>query len=111
RAKGKTASSLAEDAEFLRRIYLDLAGRIPSVVEARAFFSEKTVDKRARVVDRLLASPDYPRRMQQLFHVMLMERLGDNPDWERYLRTSFAKNKPWDRMARELLHASSKDQA
>jgi len=111
RAKGKIASPLADDAEFLRRLSLDLAGRIPSAQEARAFLQDRAADKRARLIDRLIAGPDYPRRMQELFSVMLMERLGDQPDWASYLRTSFEKNKPWDRMARELLHASSKEEA
>jgi hypothetical protein len=97
--KGKPASAVADDAEFLRRVYLDLAGQIPSVAEARAFLADQSPDKRVKLIDRLLAGPEYPRRMAELFHVMLMERLGDNPDWGRYLLTSFQKNKPWDRMA------------
>ena len=48
---------LADDAEYMRRVYLDLAGRIPTVPEARAFLSDKRSDRRARLVDSLLASP------------------------------------------------------
>src|SRR5262249_39217470 len=50
---------LAEDAEFLRRVYLDLAGRIPSVAEARAFLQDRRPDKRTRLVDPLPGSPRY----------------------------------------------------
>src|SRR5262245_43861068 len=50
---------LADDAEFLRRVYLDLAGRIPSVTEARRFLDDKAADKREKLVDELLKSPRY----------------------------------------------------
>ncbi len=42
---------------------------------------------------------------------MLMERLGDHPEWTRYLRTSFESNKPWDVMAREILRAAPRDES
>src|SRR6476619_7280264 len=45
---------LADDAEFCRRVYLDLAGRIPSVEEARTFIEDKRADRRVRVVEHLL---------------------------------------------------------
>src|SRR5262249_9136418 len=45
---------LADDAEFLRRVYLDLAGRIPSVEESRTFLDDKRPNKRARLVEQLL---------------------------------------------------------
>src|SRR5438552_758610 len=81
KAAGKPASALADDAEFVRRVSLDLAGRIPSATEARAFLADKAADKRARTIDQLLAAPTYAGRMTDLFHVMLMERLGDNAGW------------------------------
>jgi hypothetical protein len=111
RAGARPVGPAAEDAEFLRRVTLDLAGRIPSVSETRAFLQDRTPDKRARRIDRLLASPEYPRRMQEAFHVILMERRGDHPEWTRYLRKSFAANKPFDQMAREILRASPRDEA
>ncbi|MBX6312609.1 MAG: DUF1553 domain-containing protein [Isosphaeraceae bacterium] len=111
RADGRSASPLADDAEFLRRVYLDLAGRIPSVEETRAFLADPSPEKRPALIDRLLSGPDYPRRMAELFHVILMERLGDHPAWTRYLRASFAANKPWDQMAREILRADPDDEA
>src|SRR5262245_1005735 len=49
----------ADDAEFLRRAYLDLAGRIPSVAEARAFLADQSPGKRVRLVEELLASPQH----------------------------------------------------
>src|SRR5687767_5258606 len=54
KAASRPAAALADDAEFLRRIYLDLAGRIPSVAEARTFLDDKAPDKRTKLIDRLL---------------------------------------------------------
>ena len=56
-AAGATVAPRADDAEFLRRVTLDLAGRVPSVEEARAFLGEAADEKRAVLIDRLLASP------------------------------------------------------
>ena len=111
KAAGKPASSLTDDAEFLRRVYLDFAGRIPSVEQLRGFLADKLLDKRAKVIDHLLNGPDYPKRMTEIFHVMLMERLGDHAEWTKYLTTSFKDNKPWDKMAREMLRADAADEA
>ena len=105
KAGGFNASPRADDAEFLRRVYLDLVGRIPSSETARSFLADAAPDKRQALIDRLLASSDYPSRMAELFHVMLMERLGDNEAWQRYLQNCFAANKPWHEMAREILRA------
>ncbi len=109
--KGKPCSALSDDAEFLRRVALDLTGRIPSIQETRAFLQDTSADKRAKLIDRLLAGPEYPRRMQEQFNIVLMERLGDNADWSRYLLASFEKNKPWDVMAREVLSGSREEPA
>ena len=111
RVKGKAASAVSGDGAFLRRVYLDLAGRIPSVEEARAFLRDASTDKRARLIDRLLSGPEYPCHMQEQFHIVLMERLGDNADWSKYLLSSFEKNKPWDVMTREILSGASEPTA
>lgn len=101
----------AGDAEFLRRVYLDLAGKIPTSEQAREFLADGAGDKRTKLVDRLLSGPDFPRRMQELFHAMLMERRGDDPDWTAFLRRSFEANKPWDVLAREILDPDPEDEA
>ena len=75
-ANGKPVSARSDDSEFLRRLYLDFAGRIPTVAETRAFLADESPRKRAKKIDDLLKSPEYARRMRELFHVMLMERLG-----------------------------------
>jgi hypothetical protein len=65
------------------------------------------------LIDRLLASPAFPRRMQYFFDVMLQERRGDKhvpaAQWQEYLLVSFAENKPYDQLAREILAADGKD--
>lgn len=100
---------LCNDAEFVRRLYLDLIGRIPTADEARNFLSDTALDKRVKLIDQLLASPEHPRRMAEAFQVMLMERLGDNPEWAKFLRHSFEKNKPWDQLVREILSPNADD--
>ena len=109
-AKAKDDGPLAsncDDPAFVRRIYLDLAGRIPSVPEALAFIQSSDANKRVALIDKLLSSADYPRRMHDQFHAMLMERRGDNADWSKYLLASFEANKPWDQLAREILDPDS----
>lgn len=107
---GGPLSPRTDDAAFLRRIYLDLAGRIPTVAEAREFLADPAADKRDRLIDRLLASPDHAQRLADVLHVMLMERLGDAPEWRRYLVTAVSTNKPWDRLVREMIWADVADE-
>jgi len=102
-AGGKPVSAPADDGEFLRRAYLDLAGTVPDAKAVRAFLDGKDVASRAKLIDTLLASPEHPARMADLFHVHLMERMGDNAAWSAYLRDVFAKNRPWDEVSREML--------
>ena len=97
----------ASDGEFIRRLHLDLTGRIPSSAEARDFIDNKSVDKRLEAINALLASPEYARHMAAVFDVMLMERRADKyvktPAWRGYLRDAFAANKPWDTLAAEII--------
>ncbi len=99
----------ANDADFLRRVSLDLTGLIPTAAEARAFLADDSPDKRAKLIEQLLASPHYARHMAQTFDVMLIERRADKvikvTDWEEYLRQSFATNKPLDQLYREMVLA------
>jgi len=109
----KQAAALADDAEFLRRIYLDLAGVIPSAEVTRAFLGDQAADKRVKLIDRLLASEQYPRHMQRVFDNLFMDRRPDKhvrrADWQEYLRKSFADNKPLDQLVREILSADGSD--
>ncbi len=106
---------LVSDEEFLRRASLDLIGRIPSAAEAREFLADPSPDKRAAMVDRLLASPEYARHMALVFDVAFMERRPEKnvpiADWQRYLYESFAANKPYDQLVREILSADGVDPA
>ncbi len=111
RAEGRPIGPVADDAEFLRRVFLDLASRIPSAQEAREFLNDADSEKRGKLIDRLLAGPDYPRRMQELAHVMLMERRGDSPEWLAFLRSSFETNKPLNVMVKEILNPDPKNEA
>ncbi|MDX1944530.1 MAG: DUF1549 domain-containing protein [Pirellulaceae bacterium] len=113
-AVGPIAPSCS-DADFIRRVYLDLAGCIPTIAETRAFLADPATDKRAKLIDRLLASPQYARHLSITWDVMLIERRTDKNsnarDWEQYLRQSFAANKPLDQLCRELLTADGSDEA
>ncbi len=104
----------ADDAEFLRRVSIDLTGKLPTPAEARKFFADQDKAKRQKLIDRLLASEDFPRRMQEAFTAMLLERRVDkkipDADWEKYLCDSFAANKPWNQLVSELLFVDEKDE-
>lgn len=108
-AAGTPVAATADDSEFVRRIYLDLAGRIPSTDEVRAFLNDTHESKRTVLIERLLASPDYSRRMRDAWNVQLMERAGEHQEWGKFLEQSFATNKPWDKLVREILNPNPDD--
>ncbi|WP_395715512.1 DUF1549 domain-containing protein [Prosthecobacter sp.] len=93
----------ADDATFLRRVWLDFDGGIPTAAEARAFLADKAKDKRAKLIERLMNASRFATRMADAFHVMLMERRGENDAWKAWLTECFKTNKPWDAMVREML--------
>ncbi|MBM3458515.1 MAG: DUF1549 domain-containing protein [Armatimonadetes bacterium] len=116
--KGITPAALCDDRTFVRRIYLDLVGRIPTVAETEAFLAETAAGKRTTLVDRLLASPEYAQHMRDVFDVVFMGRQiaqprrrrgfgqvagGADPGWDQYLERQFAQNRPWNEMLAEIL--------
>jgi hypothetical protein len=107
----KIAAPVCSDAEFFRRVHLDLVGSIPSATETRAFLADETPSetKRTALVDRLLASPRHARRMQYVLDEMVMERrVGANvPDaeWRNWLRNLIRENRRWDSIVEQILAA------
>jgi hypothetical protein len=99
----------ATDGEFVRRVWLDLAGMIPTADEARAFLDDPSPYKRAQLIDRLLSAPGYARRMQRVFDVFWMERRPDQyveeKAWREFLMRAFDENRPYDELARAILSA------
>jgi hypothetical protein len=103
-------TALIDDATFLRRVYLHLAGRIPSVYEVRRFLDDRAADKRVREIERLLASQRYPFHMAHVWRALLLpeasagsETRGFGPPLESWLRSRFAADVPYDKIVRELL--------
>jgi predicted nucleic acid-binding Zn-ribbon protein len=105
----------ASEADFVRRAYLDLVGMIPPAEEARAFFADAAADKRARLVDRLLATPQHARHLAIHFDLTLMERRPqkhvDASAWQQFLFQSCLTNKPWHLLVREILAADGAEEA
>ncbi len=109
----RIGAPLAGDAEFLRRVYLDVTGIVPSTDEARAFLADTAADRRVKLIDRLLASAKHAFHLATTFDVLLMDRRGDKhvkrPEWLGFLRESFKANKPYDQLVREILSADGSD--
>lgn len=103
-------SELADDAEYLRRIYLDTIGTLPTAAEARQFLTDPRSDKRGRIVDDLLERPEFADYWAlQWSDLLRVDRqvLGHKNAYAYYqwIRESFAAHKPFDRFVRELLTA------
>ena len=111
----KLTAPVCSDEEFVRRIYLDLAGMIPTAAETRLFLADPEPNKREKLIDKLLAGPEHARHIQRAFDVMLMRRLPQKhvptAEWEKFLRESFAQNRPWDEIVRTILTADGGDPA
>ncbi|MEY3276282.1 MAG: hypothetical protein RL153_1549 [Verrucomicrobiota bacterium] len=111
KARSLTPAASVDDRTWCRRVYLDLAGRIPTRGETDAFLAEPAPDRRARLVDRLLASDAYAVRMRELWDVFLMgrPRRENHEDrrrqngWWTFLEAAFRQNRPWNETVRDLL--------
>lgn len=107
---GIPAADLSSDAVFLRRVYLDTIGTLPTAAEARAFHEDKAPDKRAKLIDRLLERPEYADYWAMLWSDLLrVDRDAITPagamSITRWLRKELAQNRPYDEFARAIMTA------
>ena len=107
---GIPPSGLADDAEFLRRVYLDTIGTLPTASEARAFLANTEANKRAKLIDALLERPEYADYWSMKWADLLrVDRDAVTPKaavaMTRWLRKEFAENRPFDQFARDILTA------
>jgi hypothetical protein len=105
-------AELADDAEFLRRVYIDLHGVIPTAEQAARFLDDPDPDRRARLVDALLASPRYGEHLADVWQGYLISPLADDQraradQLRKWLADRF-NDRTWDRTATELLTATGK---
>lgn len=103
-------SELAGDSEFVRRAYLDALGILPTADEARAFVADGSPDKRAKLIDQLLARPEFAEFWALRWSDLLKneEKVIDAKGtklFHEWIRDSFAQNKPLDQFVRELVAA------
>lgn len=105
------ASPAAEDAEFLRRVTLDLTGRVPSYRQTTAFLESKEPDKRRRLIEELLASMAYGEHFATVWRNLIVPReegAGDKPTNDKmgpWLAEQFNKGRGWNEIVAELLTA------
>lgn len=106
------ASPTCDDAEFLRRVYLDLVGVPPTAEQVRAFLDDTTAskDKRDRVIDALIASPEFTANWTHRFADLLQvnrKLIGEKATWAfmRWIEGAVSKNMPYDRMVAEVVTA------
>ena len=107
--KGIQPNKQTDDFVFVRRVYLDVAGRIPTDVEARDFLNDKDPEKRRKLVDQLLVSDGYRSHLfnwmaDLLRHRGKLRRSNFN-HYERWLKDQIAQNSPWDEMVYAMLTA------
>lgn len=114
RLLGIPSSRPSEDHVFLRRVTIDIAGRIPTLAETDAFMASRDSDKRAKLINRLLELPDYADHFAGKWAGILRNKGG--LDWQSretyafhdWIRQSLAENRPFDRLVTELVTASGR---
>lgn len=103
-------SPRASDAEFLRRVYLDIAGKPPTGGAAEKFLADADTDKRAKLIDALLDSDDYGRhfaeRWVNLFYLNTVNQRPPSPEpFVEWLGQELTEGRPWDEIVRAILTA------
>lgn len=111
---GIQPANLCSDAVFVRRVYLDAIGMLPTAQEARSFLGDRSPNKRQILIDRLLEREEFAdywaMRWSDLLRVKSEFPINLWPNavqgYHRWIRTSIRENKPYDRFVREMLTAS-----
>ncbi|MFM8273789.1 MAG: PSD1 and planctomycete cytochrome C domain-containing protein [Gemmata sp.] len=105
------ASPRADDAEFLRRAYLDIGGKPPTAQQAVTFLDSADADKRAKLIDSLLASEDYGKhfgeRWVNVFYLTTVNQSPRPPEpFKEWLAKSLNEGRGWDATTRDVLTAT-----
>ncbi len=107
---GIATAERCTDRQFVRRAFLDLAGRVPTPAEIEVFLDDTSDDRRDRLIDQLLKSEDYVQHFTDLFDALLMGRAGEdkyaarkNHHWRAYLESVLRDNRPWNDVVSEIL--------
>ena len=103
------AADFAPDAEILRRLTLDIAGRIPTTAEVHKFKKLADVKNRQALVKQLLKSPGYAFHLRNQLEHMLLSKYGSDGDLRKYLLEAARENRPWDRIFRDSIIGSEDD--
>jgi hypothetical protein len=109
---GIPPSAVCDDATFLRRVSIDICGRIPTIQETEAFLADKDPAKRDKVIDRLLDSPEYGDYFSNKWASILRIKRGNessvraNYAFHGWIRRAFIDNMPYDHFVREVLAAA-----
>ncbi|HXT60691.1 MAG TPA: DUF1549 and DUF1553 domain-containing protein, partial [Pirellulales bacterium] len=111
RQLGLVPSPPSSDAAFLRRVTIDLCGRLPTAAEARAFLADASPAKREQLVDRLLASPEYPAYFALRWGSILRNSRLAGADEAAYafhdwIKSMIARNRPYDEFVRGVVAAA-----
>jgi len=101
-------SAVADDAEFLRRVYLDITGVVPPTDKARTFLDSKEPNKRAKLIDELLGSANYGKHQADTWQGLLLPKSSDNRRMStepltEWLEKEFNQNTPWNKLVNDLL--------
>jgi hypothetical protein len=110
---GASPNLPASDSLFMRRLYIDAVGRIPTGGEAGAFLADTSPDKRTKLIDTLLNSPGYTMHMFNWLADMLRVKDdygkgGKSFLYEDWLKDQIAMNRPWDVLVHDMLTADGK---
>lgn len=104
------ASAAASDEEWVRRIYLDLLGRIPTMEEARKFLADESPRKRSVLTEELLEHEDYVRNFTTVWSNNCIGRGApqrvSRTGMEKFFREAFARNRPWNEIVVDIVTAS-----
>jgi hypothetical protein len=106
---GLGPSPPATDGEFLRRVTIDLTGRLPGTEELQAFLADTSADKRSQAIDRLLDSPDYAALYAMRWGTILRNSArngGTGVAFHNWLRDQIARNQPYDQFVRAIIAVS-----
>ncbi len=109
---GIPPSDICDDATFMRRVYIDITGTLPTEAAAKAFLADGDAAKRDKLIDKLLDTPDYADYFANKWNLVLRNKKqrNENPEsvysFYRWIWTSLYENKPYDEFVRDVLTAS-----